>query len=244
VRGLLEQIAKGLQAFHRLEMVYQDLKPDNIMIDSHRHREDHRLRRHPRRRHRGNRHSPIEQINLLGAAALRRAGIFPRRAGLARSDLFSLGVIAYQMLSGGFPTAQQVPKSRTRAAQKKLAYQSVLTRTAKSRPGSTTPSAKAVEPDPFERYEELSEFVFDLHHPNQAFLNKTKAAADRAASGDVLEEGCRSCCWPVMSFRVRRLPKSEMEPQRDGQARRCAGDLLQRGGWPNLAADCLRKSQV
>jgi serine/threonine protein kinase len=34
VRGLLEQIAKGLQAFHRLEMVYQDLKPDNIMIDT------------------------------------------------------------------------------------------------------------------------------------------------------------------------------------------------------------------
>lgn len=43
---------------------------------------------------------------------------------------------------------------------------------------------------------------------------------------------------------VRWLPKSEMAPQRDGQAWRCAGDLLQRGGWPNLAADCLRKSQI
>ena len=28
--------------------------------------------------------------------------------------------------------------------------------------------------DSFVRYEELSEFVFDLHHPNQAFLNKTR----------------------------------------------------------------------
>ena len=33
VRGIVEQIAKGLQAFHRMEMLHQDLRPDNIMID-------------------------------------------------------------------------------------------------------------------------------------------------------------------------------------------------------------------
>lgn len=34
VRGIVEQIAKGLRAFHRLEMIHQDLKPENIMIDN------------------------------------------------------------------------------------------------------------------------------------------------------------------------------------------------------------------
>ena len=34
VRGIVEQIAKGLYAFHRQEMLHQDLRPDNIMIDS------------------------------------------------------------------------------------------------------------------------------------------------------------------------------------------------------------------
>ncbi|MCK5924555.1 MAG: protein kinase, partial [Methylococcales bacterium] len=34
VRGIIEQIAKGLRSFHRLEMLHQDLRPDNIMIDS------------------------------------------------------------------------------------------------------------------------------------------------------------------------------------------------------------------
>src|SRR5438552_3126321 len=34
VRGIVEQIAKGLQAFHRLEMLHQDLRPANIMIDA------------------------------------------------------------------------------------------------------------------------------------------------------------------------------------------------------------------
>ncbi|MDH5231324.1 MAG: protein kinase, partial [Gammaproteobacteria bacterium] len=33
VRDIAEQIAKGLRAFHRLEMLHQDLRPNNIMID-------------------------------------------------------------------------------------------------------------------------------------------------------------------------------------------------------------------
>ena len=33
VRGMVEQIARGLRAFHRKEMLHQDLRPDNIMID-------------------------------------------------------------------------------------------------------------------------------------------------------------------------------------------------------------------
>src|SRR5690606_23638386 len=34
VRGLVEQIGKGLRAFHRLEMLHQDLRPANLMIDA------------------------------------------------------------------------------------------------------------------------------------------------------------------------------------------------------------------
>ena len=30
---------------------------------------------------------------------------------------------------------------------------------------------KAVHPDPYKRYEELSEYIHDLSHPNDAFLN-------------------------------------------------------------------------
>ena len=33
VRKIVEQIAKGLRAFHRKEMLHQDLRPDNVMID-------------------------------------------------------------------------------------------------------------------------------------------------------------------------------------------------------------------
>ncbi len=33
---------------------------------------------------------------------------------------------------------------------------------------------KALHPDPYKRYEDLSEFVFELRQPNQAFLNKAR----------------------------------------------------------------------
>jgi hypothetical protein len=33
---------------------------------------------------------------------------------------------------------------------------------------------KAVHPDPLQRYEEISEFIYDLHHPNREFLHKTR----------------------------------------------------------------------
>lgn len=173
VRGILDQVAKGLQAFHRLEMVYQDLKPDNIMIDG---TGTVKIIDFGATRVAGLEEvdTPIEQINLLGAALYAAPEYFLGEQGSRRSDIYSLGVIAYQMLSGGFPYGTQVPKSRTKAAQKKLAYKTVLNEEREIPAWVDDAIRKAVQPDPLARYEELSEFIYDLHHPNKEFLNKTK----------------------------------------------------------------------
>ena len=173
VRGLIEQSAKGLQAFHRLEMVYQDLKPDNIMIDS---TGTVKIIDFGATRVAGVMEiaTPIEQINLLGSAAYAAPEYFLGENGSSRSDIFSLGVIAYQMLAGKLPYGVEVAKSRTKAAQRKLAYQTVLNEEREIPAWIDDAIRKAVEPNPFERYEVLSEFVYDLHHPNHEFLNKTK----------------------------------------------------------------------
>jgi serine/threonine protein phosphatase PrpC len=173
VRGLVEQIAKGLQAFHRLEMVHQDLKPDNIMIDG---TGTVKILDFGATRVAGVMEiaTPIEQINLLGSAAYAAPEYFLGDNGSSRADIYSLGVIAYQMLSGRLPYGAEVAKARTKAAQKKLAYKTVLNEEREIPAWIDDAIRKAVEPDPYARYEELSEFVFDLHHPNKEFLNKTK----------------------------------------------------------------------
>lgn len=173
VRGILEQIGKGLQAFHRLEMVHQDLKPDNIMIDS---TGTVKIIDFGATRVAGviEIATPIEQINLLGSAAYAAPEYFLGENGTPRSDIFSLGVIAYQMLSGKLPYGVEVAKARTRAAQRKLVYQSVLNDEREIPAWIDDAIRQAVVPDPLARYAELSEFIFDLHHPNQAFLNKTR----------------------------------------------------------------------
>lgn len=88
VRGIVDQIAKGLQAFHRLEMLHQDLKPDNIMIDG---TGTVKIIDFGATRVAGMMEvsTPIEQINLLGAAQYAAPEYFLGENGTSCSDIFS-----------------------------------------------------------------------------------------------------------------------------------------------------------
>ncbi len=173
VRGIIEQIAVGLRAFHRQEMLHQDLRPENIMIDrtgtvkiidfgsvSVAGVTDVA--------------GPIEQNNILGTAQYTAPEYFLGEGGSSRSDIFSLGVITYQMLSRRLPYGPEVAKCRTKAAQNKLTYDSVLDDDREIPVWIDGVLRKAVHPNPDKRYEELSEYVYDLRHPNKEFLNKTR----------------------------------------------------------------------
>ena len=171
VRGIVEQIAKGLQAFHRMEMLHQDLRPENIMIDS---TGTVKIIDFGSTRVAGVMEiaTSSERTNLLGTAQYTAPEYFLGEAGSTRSDIFSLGVIAYQMLTGKLPYGAEVAKSRTKAAQRKLRYQSLLNDNRAIPVWIDAALRKAVQPDPYERYEELSEFTYDLRHPNKALLNE------------------------------------------------------------------------
>jgi serine/threonine protein phosphatase PrpC len=169
VRGIVEQIARGLQAFHRMEMIHQDLRPANIMIDRN---GTVKIIDFGSTRVRGvvEAAPTPDRDDILGTAQYTAPEYFLGEAGTPRSDLFSLGVIAYQMLTGRLPYGAAVAKTRTRAQQRKLRYQSALD-DSRAIPGWIDGTLrKAVQADPHKRYEELSEFVYDLRHPNREFL--------------------------------------------------------------------------
>jgi serine/threonine protein kinase len=117
-----------------------------------------------------------ERQNLLGTAQYSAPEYFLGEMGTSTSDIFSLGVITYQMLSGKLPYGARVAQSKTVAAQNRLTYSSVLDDEREIPAWIDDTLRKAVHPNPFKRYQELSEFLYDLRNPSQAFLNKTRPA--------------------------------------------------------------------
>jgi serine/threonine protein phosphatase PrpC/predicted Ser/Thr protein kinase len=178
VRGIIEQIAKGLQAFHRMEMLHQDLRPDNIMIDR---TGTAKIIDFGSTRISGIADNPPFglQEEILGTAQYTAPEYFLGEGGSSRSDIFSLGVIAYQMLSGRLPYGTEVSKARTKSQQRKLKYKSVLDDNRDIPAWIDGALKKAVDPDPNRRYDELSEFMFDLRRPNKALLGLPTPLLDR-----------------------------------------------------------------
>ena len=171
VRSIVEQIAKGLLAFHRLEMLHQDLRPENVMIDR---TGTAKIIDFGATRVAGIAEQSDEETPILGTAQYTAPEYFLGEPGTTRSDLYSLGVIAYQMISRRLPYGAEVPKSRTKAAQSRLMYRSALDDEREIPAWIDAVLRKATHPDPTKRYQELSEFVFDLQQPNEAYLRKTR----------------------------------------------------------------------
>jgi serine/threonine protein phosphatase PrpC/ribosomal protein L39E/predicted Ser/Thr protein kinase len=166
VRGIVEQIAKGLQAFHRMEMLHQDLRPDNIMIDN---TGTAKIIDFGATRVSGIADDPPYAANeILGTAQYTAPEYFLGEGGSQASDIFSLGVIAYQMLAGRLPFGTEIAKARTKSQQRKLKYRSVLDDNRDIPAWIDDTLRKAVDPDPRRRYSELSELIFDLRHPKES----------------------------------------------------------------------------
>jgi serine/threonine protein phosphatase PrpC/tRNA A-37 threonylcarbamoyl transferase component Bud32 len=169
VRDIVEQIADGLQAFHRMEMLHQDLRPDNIMIDT---AGTAKIIDFGSTRIGGIADDTdlVVGNEILGTVQYTAPEYFLGDGGSTRSDIFSLGVIAYQMLTGRLPYGAQASRARTKSQQRKLRYKSALDDQRAIPAWIDGALKKAVHPDPYQRYPELSEFMFDLRHPNKNFL--------------------------------------------------------------------------
>ncbi len=166
---LIEQIAKGVRAFHRRETLHQDLKPDNILIDRHGH------------------------IKLVDFGACHVAGISEISTPLQRdiplgtanysapehtlgarpgyqSDQFSLAVISYEMLTGKQPFGGKLENCKSRRAYLATRY------TESYRYNPHIPHwvdgalRKGLRFEPERRHGDVMEFAHELKHPNPRYL--------------------------------------------------------------------------
>jgi serine/threonine protein kinase len=152
-----------------MEMLHQDLRPENIMIDKSGTVKiiDFGSTKVPGVLEA----SPATDRNdILGTVQYTAPEYFLGEGGSTRSDIFSLGVITYQMLTGRLPYGAEMAKARTRSQQRKLGYGSALDNNREIPAWIDGALEKAVHPDPYRRYEELSEYMFDLRHPNDVFF--------------------------------------------------------------------------
>lgn len=91
VRNIVEQVAAGLQCFHRQEMLHQDLRPNNIMIDQS---GTVKLIDFGSTYVAGIAEvdSPLSEHAMLGTASFSAPEYFLGEFGTRRSDLYSLAV--------------------------------------------------------------------------------------------------------------------------------------------------------
>ncbi len=172
IREIVEQIAKGLRAFHRMEMLHQDLKPENIMLDK---QGTVKIIDFGSVKIAGiTEMTPLERgdENMLGTLNYAAPEYHLGQRGTVKSDLFSLGVIAYEMINGALPFGGDMPEKPNKINLAKLAYVPSFHKNTLVPVWIDGALKKATSIYPQGRYDELSEFLYDLNHPNASFLNE------------------------------------------------------------------------
>lgn len=166
---LMEQIVRGVRAFHRRETLHQDLKPGNILLGS-------------------------KGAVIIDFGSCHVAGLQELRAPFTRdlvlgtldysapehrfnsdkspaSDQFSLGVIFYEMLTGKRPYGDAYNAAMSARALQRLKYIPA----SKYNPLIPYWLDKAIEKSinllPAGRYSALSEWIMDLRRPNPLWLS-------------------------------------------------------------------------
>jgi serine/threonine protein kinase len=168
VRAIVEQLAQGLQALHRREMLHQDLRPENVMID-------------------GQGTAKLIDLATVHVAGLDEmhgyaaADLVPGalqyaapeyllgQGGSPRSDLFSLAVVTYRMLGGQLPYGLDLARARAPADVRRLRYIPLRHRRPDLPAWLDAVLGKALQADPARRQAVISEFVHDLRAPGPQF---------------------------------------------------------------------------
>ena len=178
VVNIAQKIVAGLRVFHRLEMLHRDLKPENIMLTrdnevkiidfgSVKIAGIHEIS------------TPVKRMELLSTKNYTAPEYLLGTDGNNQSDIYSLGVIVYEMLTGQLPYGDKLTRKLNWRTLNKIQYNSSIEYNPMIPLWLDGALAKAVRTDLRTRYDSFSEFFYDLTHPNDSLIKIKSPLIDK-----------------------------------------------------------------
>lgn len=163
VRDIAGQMIRGLRAFHRKEMVHQDFRPENVMIDAE---GTVKIIDLGSTRVQGIEESKCQPDNaILGTLQYTAPEYFVGDPTGPVSDQFSLGVVLYEMLTGRLPYGADAARVTNRRARARLTYRPAVNGANAIPYWIDDTLSKATHPLSNRRFEALSELEAALSAP-------------------------------------------------------------------------------
>ncbi len=175
VRTITRNILAAVRVFQRSAMVHRDLKPENIMIT-----DDNKITIIDFGAVQidgfDEIHCSLTDDIPLGAVNYIAPEYLNGEKASSCSDLFSVAVITYELLTGHLPYKTISSQSLSRARHIKWNYRSAIQFRKELPTWIDATLKKACHPSVQCRYEAKSEFITDLYTPNPTFLTELDTA--------------------------------------------------------------------
>jgi protein phosphatase len=167
--NIVEQIAKGLAAFHKMETIHQDLKPGNILVGEN------------------NQVKvvdfgsvfvaglaevfiPLEHEGVLGTATYSDPKYLLGKNTGVQGDLYALATITYEIFTGKLPYGNKIEECQTAFEYDRLRYISATQENPIIPMWFDRTLERGVSFDLERRYDNIPEFIQDLKKPNPTYL--------------------------------------------------------------------------
>jgi serine/threonine protein phosphatase PrpC len=160
---IIRQIALGLRYLHRQQVIHQDLKPSNILIDDN---EQIKLVDYGSCYLQSAKELPqiIKMEQALGTASYSAPECHLGKKIDARSDLFSLAIILYELITGTLPYKGKLENLSKESDLEHFRYSPAHLKNPYLPRWFDACLEKALSVDPDKRYGDIDEFIYELEN--------------------------------------------------------------------------------